>query len=99
MIWANAYTAAITDYMRKPKVVETQNRDTIAYSISKPGFTLAQVQVLPDDTTASILQKVIVRKQNERWLVYYTPDAGTSRPLTLIITDNAQREFKLSVIS
>src|SRR5918995_4808093 len=36
----NAYTAAITDYMRKPKVVKTQERNTVTYHITKPGFRI-----------------------------------------------------------
>ena len=95
----NAYTAAITDYMRKPKVKQVQHRNTITYSIRKPGFTLSQVQVLNDDTTGAASQKVVVRNKNDRWLVHHTLDAGTSPPLTLIITDNARRETRLIVNS
>ena len=93
----NAYTAALTDYMRKPKVVQAQHRDTITYSIRKPGFTLRHVQVLVDDTTEAASQKVIVRNKNDRWLVHHTPEGGTSSFLTLIITDAAQRQRRLIV--
>lgn len=90
----NAYTAAITDYMRKPKVKKTQHRDTITYSVSKPGFALLNVKVMANEATGSPPQKVVTRQHQDRWLVQYTCDVKASSSLTLIITDNPGRETK-----
>lgn len=90
----NAYTAAITDYMRKPKVGKTQERNTFMYRITKPGFRIKEVKV--EFTEASDAQpKVFTRQKNDVWLVHYTADAVSPLPITLIITDNLQREHRL----
>jgi hypothetical protein len=90
----NAYTAALTDYMRKPNVVKTQRRNTITYSISKRGFAVRHVQTVVNETTEAAPQKVVTKQENGHWLVHYTSDVGTSSPITLIITDNALREIR-----
>lgn len=89
----NAYTAAITDYMRKPKVVKTQNKDTITYRVTKPGFSLPNVKAEPSETTGTP-PKVVTRQKNDSWHVHYTPEGDTTSSLTLIITDNTLREIK-----
>ncbi|MEO7988561.1 MAG: hypothetical protein ABI663_03410 [Chryseolinea sp.] len=90
----NAYTAVITDYMRKPKVVKLQNRDTITYSIHKPGFTIKQVQVMANEATAAIPQKVAISQHKDTWFVNYNPEDETASLLTLIIIDNALQKIK-----
>ncbi len=90
----NAYTAAITDYMRKPKVVKLQNRATITYSVHKPGFTLKQVQVMAKEATVSIPQKVAISLHKDTWFVNYSPYDEQASTLMLIIIDNAFREIK-----
>lgn len=90
----NAYTAAITDCMRKPKVKKTQHRDTIAYSVSKPGFSLANVQVIVDETTEALPQKVVTRQKKDRWLIHYTPHDNSSSAITIRITDNTRQEIQ-----
>jgi hypothetical protein len=43
----NAYTAAITDYMRKPRIAEvTKNENLVRVAASKRNFALANVKVL-----------------------------------------------------
>jgi hypothetical protein len=84
----NAYTAAITDYMRKPKVVKLQNRDTITYSVSKRGFTLKEVKVEFGETHGK-QPMVVTRQYNSEWFISYTIDDGIVLPLTLVIIDNA----------
>jgi hypothetical protein len=86
----NAYTAAITDYMSKPKVQKSQHHNTISYGISKPGFTIQNVQVIINETTTSQPQKIVTQRHKNCWLVQYTPDVNP--PLTLIITDNTGRD-------
>jgi hypothetical protein len=55
----NAYTAAITDYLRKPTVnsVKCKGRsgDYISVNASKKGFTLASVEVIMTDAQGSPL--------------------------------------------
>jgi hypothetical protein len=90
----NAYTAAITDYMRKPKIVKMQDRSVVTYRISKPGFVLKEVNVAFPDTTA-VQPRVFTKKQNDVWLVWYTPDQD-ELSFTLMITDNALREHRFA---
>ncbi len=90
----NAYTAAITDYMRKPKVVKLQQRDTITYSIHKPGFTIKLVHVLANEATGAIPQKVVISQHKDTWFVNYTPNDDTLSSLTMIIKDNALHEIQ-----
>lgn len=88
----NAYTAAVTDYMRKAKIVKSQHRDTITYRIYKPGFTIQEVKATCNDSSTAE-PKVVIRKQNERWFVHYTPDEA-EHSLTLILTDNSLRDVQ-----
>jgi len=90
----NAYTAAITDYMRKPKVKKTQHRDTITYSISKPGFVVKHVHVTTDETTSP--QKIVTRQRKNRWLVHCKYDINSSSALSLMITDHTGREMQFT---
>jgi hypothetical protein len=84
----NAYTAAITDYMRKPKIVQSKQRDTTTYSITKPGFTLKQVRMAPDETTGSSTPKVKIRQQGDRWALRYKPNTEMAHSPRVIVTDN-----------
>jgi len=78
--------------MRKPKVVKTQNRDTITYMVSKPGFVLKEVRATAEETTGAAPPTVVARRHKDRWLIHHKPDAGTVPSLTLIITDKS-REY------
>jgi len=42
----NAYTAAITDYMRKPKQQVNERSNAIRYVVSKKGFELRPVEII-----------------------------------------------------
>lgn len=48
----NAYTAAITDYMRKAKVEKVETDNQVTVTVCKPGFALKQVEVKSADETA-----------------------------------------------
>ena len=87
----NAYTAAITDYMRKPKVIKTQAGKTLMYRITKPGFRIKDVKVEMTNTNA-VQPQLRVRQKNCAWWVVYKPDA-TPRTLTLRITDNLREIY------
>ena len=91
----NAYTAAITDYMRKPKVVKSKQGDSIIYSVSKRGFDVKQVSVQLSDTNGMPLQqpKVVTSRHNDGWFLRYTPDDVVTPTLTLFITDNTLHEI------
>lgn len=90
----NAYTAAITDYMRKPKVNKVQDGNTVSYRIVKPGFRIKDVKV--EFTGISDGQpKIFARQKNDGWLLRYTPDDKTA-PITLIIKDLSERQIRFA---
>jgi hypothetical protein len=89
----NAYTAAIADYMRKPKVVKAQHRGTITYLIRKPGFALKQVLVAHNEGMGTPLSNIVTRQHKDLWRVHYTPNSSLS-PITLVIVDNAGTKVK-----
>jgi len=86
----NAYTAAITDYMRKAKVDKVQWGDTTQYTISKPGFAVNEVKVHPAETTEEA--KVSVLQDKDTWIVRHTTH-NTARGLELTIIDHARHEM------
>jgi hypothetical protein len=85
----NAYTAAITDYMRKPKGTKVKQGDSIIYNVSKKGFDVKQVNVQLTDTNDIPIQqpKLVTSRHNDGWFVRYTPDDVVTPTLTLFITD------------
>jgi hypothetical protein len=85
----NAYTAAVTDYMRKPKVEKMQQGNTLHYKIAKNGFALKHVTATVDETNATGVAKINVHQHKGNWVIQYKPDVNTANPLlTLTITDN-----------
>jgi hypothetical protein len=89
----NAYTAAITAYMRKPKIVKTRQRGTVMYSIDKPGFFLRDVNTVIIQANGK-QPRLVTRKENNTWFVTYTSNGCTDSSLALTITDNAGRETR-----
>jgi len=85
----NAYTAAITDYMRKPKVSKSIEGKTVHYSVQKPGFTLpdAQASVNRKDATVSTRQK------NDQWYLQVSWTGDDAPTITLNITDRLKRKY------
>ena len=81
----NAYTAAITDFMRKPKMGKIEFRGMIVCSISKPGFTLPEVRVV---NTPSV--PVRIWQRGDKWMVEYKPVKDEPGP-ALAITDSQER--------
>ena len=92
----NAYTAALTDYMRKPTLVTTPGRDTITWSVSKRGFALQQVSVVSLETTEPP-PNIVIKQHGDLWDVYYKPDAGRIFSFTLVITDSSGRKTAIDV--
>ena len=86
----NAYTAAITDYMRKAKVVKKQFGNTLHYKIHKNGFALTQVTATVRDTNG-VEKKIDVHQRNGNWIMQYRPDGDTATTITFAITDISRR--------
>jgi len=86
----NAYTAAITDYMRSPKLAEGfRGGDTVTYEVSKKGFELKKVEVVVNAEGATTQTRSIAKDRYNEWTfslrkaelqagvhVYVTDDAG-----------------------
>lgn len=83
----NAYTAALTDYMRKPDVVKIQNRDTITYSITKKGFAMKNVSVSTEETSGPLLD-VVIKQYRDLWVVHHKQDVENNSLLVLAMTSN-----------
>lgn len=89
----NAYTAAITDYMRKPQLKEISRRDdTVCYVVRKKDFALKSGALLlsPDYETVLIANKPgqLIFSLNEQvlnslWQVTVFDSAGIRHVLTL----------------
>lgn len=89
----NAYTAAITDYMRKPKVTKTKDHAAITYRITKPGFRIKEVKAAFGEK-ADLQRQASIYQQGDTWFLDYIPDKEFAMPLTLMIMDNTMREIK-----
>lgn len=92
----NAYTAAITDYMRKAKVVKQQFGNTLHYKINKNGFALKLVEATVTDTHG-VEKKIEVRERNGNWIVQYKPDLNAVWSMTITITDSARRSHVITM--
>ena len=89
----NAYTAAITDYMRKPKVATRQQGDTVMHAVHKAGFSIRDVQVTTTDGSTPEVKK----QKNETWTVTYKQRPGETLVTELVITDNLGRVVRYPV--
>ena len=91
----NAYTAAITDYMRKPKVIKTQDRNRMIYTVSKPGFVLKQVRLTCSEPT--VTPTITIHQRNDRWMIHYTTNINSAASFILMITDSMGRTSAMLV--
>lgn len=80
----NAYTAAITDYMRKPAVTAVKHKGkdqgNIAIIANKEGFTLASVTVSmvnAEGTTLTTETAVLKDRLKNEWIARLAPDIWT----------------------
>jgi len=85
----NAYTAAITDYMRKPKVTKLRERNRVSYRIHKKGFRVKEVKVEMADGQG-VPPHVVVRQVNGEWYVEHNYTNATPPAITLRITHNKE---------
>ena len=92
----NAYTAAITDYMRKPKVIKTQDRNRMIYTVSKPGFVLKQVRLTCSEPTVT-LPNIATHQRSDRWMIHYTTTINSGTSFILMITDSMGRTSAMLV--
>jgi hypothetical protein len=70
----NAYTAAITDYMRSPLMDKYERNGTTIINVSKKDFTLKKVEVKLNRSGAKIKSMHIVFKNgSEDWMISLTP--------------------------
>ena len=92
----NAYTAAITDYMRKPKIIKTQDRNRLIYTVSKPGFVLKQVRLTSSEATIT-LPKITTHQRNDLWMIHYTTNINSATSFILTITDSIGRTSAMLV--
>jgi len=90
----NAYTAAITDYMRKAKVMKVKNGTSTTYVIGKPGFALKEVHATTDKP-ASVTS---VTRNRHNWQVTVMWVEGDTPRVTLHITDLIRREYPIDDI-
>ena len=94
----NAYTAAITDYMRSPKLAEgSRDGDTVTYEVSKKGFELKKVEVVVVSAEGETTQtRSVAKDRYNEWTfslhkgelqagvhVYVMDDAGKGRRFDL----------------
>jgi hypothetical protein len=84
----NAYTAAITDYMRKPKLVMNASKKKPVIMIRKPGFALASVTV--KDKPASTR---VIRKENNSWIIQWVRYDDGPPVMEIEMVDNFGRTF------
>lgn len=85
----NAYTAAITDYMRKPKVTKSIEGKTVHYMVQKPGFALPDVQVSVNRNDATMS----TRQKNDQWSIQVSWTGDDVPAITLTITDRLRRKY------
>jgi hypothetical protein len=84
----NAYTAAITDFMRKPQVSKLQRRGMITYRVIKRGFTLSDVRI---NSSKDETQRSTLLRDKDAWVLHAKEDIDDG--VTFAITDNTSREF------
>jgi hypothetical protein len=84
----NAYTAAITDFMRKPQVSKTQRRGTITYRVIKRGFTLQDVRI---NSSKNETQPATALRDKDAWVHHVKADIDDGATFNII--DNISRKF------
>lgn len=95
----NAYTAAITDYMRKPKLERVDTKrykgrpgDAVVVSIMKRGFSIVSVEVTFHDAEGEVIEGgAAIRQVDTRWRYVATEAVGLLSDVTLSVkaTDTA----------
>jgi hypothetical protein len=71
----NAYTAAITDFMRKPKASIMKSGSVTTYTISKKDFALNKVELVRMNDSGQT-ESIIGRESGGAWILNVPEDAG-----------------------
>jgi hypothetical protein len=80
----NAYTAAITDFMRKPKVNIMKSGSVTTYAISKKDFALKKVELVLMNESGQI-ESTAGKESGGAWIVNVPEDVGAGA--RIYITD------------
>jgi ribosomal protein S10 len=87
----NAYTAAITDYLRKPGVTERVNKTGgITCQVSKRDFDLKKVEVAVTNNEGITETRVIKRNSRDRYFFDLSKEERL-KPVRICVTDSAGR--------
>lgn len=93
----NAYTAAITDFMRKPKVHALVNKKQVVVSVSKPGFELKQVEVKARSENQPV-QAIRINKESGLWKFRLEKAAAEQElTLTVVVLDGFEQVVQMEL--
>lgn len=94
----NAYTAAITDYMRKATVSKSPSRDAVHYSVGKRHFSLKDVAVVFGTPDGNITRPADVNSYDTEWHFKLSKDEGAG-DVYIRITDEADQVMLIPLAS
>jgi len=94
----NAYTAAITDYMRRPKLTSSTNHDkSVTCYVEKKNFALQQVEVVLRNTTNDGEEVRLAAASAGEWMFRLTKEE-MDRGVGVRVTDEAERYFEFRIL-
>jgi hypothetical protein len=88
----NAYTAAVTEYMRKPEIQEVDTtqysgkaNEEIKVTATKKGFTIQEVKVMIVDQNGELIEEgTAIRGFGDEWLFKTTSNTNATQKLKII---------------
>jgi hypothetical protein len=92
----NAYTAAITDYMRKPKVSVMKSGSITTYTISKKDFALKKVELIQTNDSG-LLERTAGKESGGAWIVNVPENVGAGA--RICVTDASGYETLIEIDS
>lgn len=93
----NAYTAAITDFMRKPTVVKTHTgKDTTDWAIHKRHFALKKVEVVIVKDAVTEVRPVVKNSYDSEWH-FRLSKQDMMHEVSVHITDDTGNTFVLNM--
>ena len=94
----NAYTAAITDYMRKPKVMTFDNyNNSITCTVSKKNFELKKAELLITMATGDIKEtRAVIKDACNEWTFRLSKEE-LRNGVIIRVTDDAGSIFHLRI--
>jgi hypothetical protein len=108
----NAYTAAVTEYMRKPEIgdVDTSQytgkaNEEITFTAKKKGFELQEVEVIILDVSGKVIEKAVASKvEYGKWIFKMSSTADLSPEFQFVIKAKdrtgqiTEKVFKVPVV-